>query len=344
MAFDPHAEDFQRLGLRYARTLDASDPFGAARAFSAFGRRFAQNRDALPQSDGDRAFHLVARATDLIDYQLPFAADEGCQSLIDEARHLLGEALELDPKCHDATRMLAAAEMPSFEEYYRFLVDGEDEVRISCEQEADKLDVEDPEGMRLARELVMRPYARWLATEASRALICGRYRRCVKTSLQLLEHDPDDNADVRFTLALAYAKLEDEKALEDLVARERRDHGSPDTAWFALARLAMAHKRCDTAAARNIVQGILRNYPHAGLTLDRQDELPDGVYARLAVEPFSEDELILAVSEAAVLLQEGRDAHDQGSLGAWLVHQPEVAKASRRDRAEIPGAQEGDRS
>lgn len=32
MALDPNYEDFQRLSLRFAGTLGASDPFGAARA------------------------------------------------------------------------------------------------------------------------------------------------------------------------------------------------------------------------------------------------------------------------------------------------------------------------
>jgi hypothetical protein len=48
-------------------------------------------------------------------------------------------------------------------------------------------------------------------------------------------------------------------------------------------------------------------------------ELPDGVFSRLAVPPFSEDELILAVSEATVLFQEGRDQEGRGSFGSWAA-------------------------
>ena len=39
--------------------------------------------------------------------------------------------------------------------------------------------------------------------------------------------------------------------------------------------------------------------------------------------PFSEDELILAVSEASVLLQEGRDDGEHGPLGNWLTKRAE---------------------
>ena len=60
MAHDPRREDYQRLSLRFAEELDKGDPADAARAFASFGRRFAQDRDGLPQTDADRAFHLVA--------------------------------------------------------------------------------------------------------------------------------------------------------------------------------------------------------------------------------------------------------------------------------------------
>ena len=35
--------------------------------------------------------------------------------------------------------------------------------------------------------------------------------------------------------------------------------------------------------------------------------------------PYSEDELILAVSEATVLLQEGDDKSGRGVLGSWIA-------------------------
>ena len=79
MAHDPRREDYQRLALRFVRTIDPQDP-AAAREFTDFGRRFAQERDSLPQTDADRAFHLVCRATELIDYKLPFAEPDRRQS------------------------------------------------------------------------------------------------------------------------------------------------------------------------------------------------------------------------------------------------------------------------
>ena len=212
MSFDPNREDYQRLGLRFARSLDGGDPSGAAKAFASFGRRFSQDRDSLPQTDADRAFHLVARATMVIDYQLPFAeSDARAAELIQRGHTLLDEALALDPNCHDAVRMQHAATIAGFDAFFHYLEQGEKDVRRSCAAARDAALAKD-EGERslLEAELAMRPYLRWLATMADKALICGRNRQCLDICRRALEADPNDAADVRFSAALAYAKLEDQ--------------------------------------------------------------------------------------------------------------------------------------
>ena len=332
MALDPHTEDFQRLSLRYASSLDAADPFTAVRSFADFGRRFAQNRDALPQSDQDRAFHLVVRATDLIDYQLPFASDAAAKGIIDSARKLLEEAVDLDASCHDARRMLAAADNPSFEDYYRFLADGEAEVRAACEQSRDAVDLPEPGAAHVAGQLAMRPYVRWLAALGARALECGHYRKSVDVCRRLLDVEGGDPAGGCLTLALAYAKLEDEHGLDELLALPVCA-ARPTSPWFVLARIALAYKARDFDSATGGVRSLLEGYPRAGMTLAQQDWLPDGVYARIVVKPYSEDELILAVSEATVILQEGCDSRERGALGSWISRLPEVVATSARDAA-----------
>ena len=321
MAYDPHREDYQRLGLRFARSLDGQDPTTATRAFASFGRRFAQSRDSLPQTDADRAFHLVAEATTLIDYELPFADDAHAEELIEQGHRLLDEAIALDPRCHDAIRMKSAADSPSFEGYLDFLTAGSEDVRRSCE-EARTLAVYDdsPERASLEADIAMRPYYRWLATQAGKAVICGRNREAIQLGERLLELDPQDSSDVRFTVAIAYAKLEDEAGLERFAARTRPlRRANTDDAWMQLSRIALAHKRHDLGEARRLLATLVECYPQAQLTLGSQKELPDGVFARLAVAPFSEDELVLAVSEGTVLLQEGRDDAGRGVLGTWIA-------------------------
>ena len=322
MAFDPHREDYQRLGLRFARSLDSDDPRDAAVAFATFGRRFAQNRDSLPQSDADRAFHLVADATTLIDYKLPFANDEEAETLISRARTLLGEAISLDERCHDAVRMQVAATTASFEGYYDFLRQGAEEVKASCDERgAEAAKDSAPERAQLAASIAMAPYLRWMAMLAEKAVICGRNREALRYANELLELDPADPADVRFTAALAYAKLEDDQGLD---AFERRlvptvhSHSSGN-AWSSLARASLAYRRRDFFGARKQLRIMVASYPHAAVALARQRELPDGVFSRLCVPPYSEDEIIIAASEGTVLFQEGRDALGRGSFGSWVM-------------------------
>jgi hypothetical protein len=326
VSFDPHREDYQRLGLRFARSLDGQDPASATRAFAGFNRRFSQNRDSLPQSDADRAFHLVAEATTLIDYELPFATDEQAEELIDKGHLLLDEAIALDPHCHDAIRMKIAAESPSFESYYDFLARTADDVRAQCEEARANARDESPERASLEADIAMRPYYRWLATQAGKAVICGRNREAIRIGETLLELDPQDAADVRFTCAIAYAKLEDETGLDRFAARTKPlVRAGTDDAWMQLSRISLAHKRHDMAEARRLLTRLVDTYPHASAALTSQKELPDGVFARLAVAPFSEDELILAISEGTVLLQEGRDDAGRGVLGTWIVRQTGLA-------------------
>lgn len=342
MAFDAHIEDFQRMGLRQALSVDEQDPFGAMRSMASFRRRFAQNRDSLPQSDDDRAFYLVARATDVIDYQLPFADDKGAERLIAEGRKLLLEACELSDSCHDARRMLAAADNPSFEDHYRFLADGAEAVRADCERRAGALDLPDGDARTLGRHLALAPYERWLAALSARALECGHYRRCIEAGERLLALDEDDPADARLTMALAYAKLEDGEGLAALMQAhpDARRHQNP---WYGLAKLALAFKSRDFDAAERRLSRLLAAHPGSGTTMTRQDWLPAGVYARIVVRPGSEDELILAVSEATVILQEGCDPNERGTLGSWIASRPAVIRESGREGANARGPMVGNR-
>ena len=324
MAHNPQREDYQRLGLRFARELDQGDPAAATRAFASFGRRFAQNRDALPQSDADRAFHLVVLASKVVDYQLPFATDEQAPGLIQRGKDLLDEALSLDPSCHDAVRMRSSSQTPSIDERYRFLLERVDDVRASCEQAREEAGAElDGERRALAQDIAMRPYWRWMASLAEEALICGRNLAAADAAERLLAADPRDTSDARFTLAYALAKLEDERGLAELERRyaEISPLRGPDDAWILLAHLALAHKRCDFRGARAQLRRIGELYPGAVGTLVRQSELPDGEFARLRVAPYSEDELVLAVSEGVVLLQEGNDRSGRGVLGSWVARE-----------------------
>ncbi|MBQ6395006.1 MAG: response regulator receiver protein, partial [Atopobiaceae bacterium] len=329
--------DYQRLSLRFARTIGGQDPFRVARELMSFPRRYRSMRDSLPQTDQDRAFHLVARATEVIDYRLPFATDDEVVPLADEAIALLDEALELDPANADARRMREVAGRPSFTGLCSFLEENRIRVLRACEDAQDS----DTEGLsgedaRLAADIAMRPYLRWLAMQASRTLICGRYREAARIGEQLLSLVPHDPSDVRFTLALAYAKLEDEAALDSLEKRTQAlslMRGGTRDPWMLLSRAALAHRQRRFPEGERLVRELVDGWPNAIATLTRQDELPDGVFARILVPQGSEDELILALSESVVLLQEGREVSGRGSFGAWVSRTASAIDAERGSRS-----------
>ena len=95
-------------------------------------------------------------------------------------------------------------------------------------------------------------------------------------------------------------------------AQLERGIGAED-AWVLLSRCSLAFKRRDFDGARAQLRRLVENYPHAVVNLADQREFPEGVFARLAVAPGSEDELMLAISEGTVLLMDGRYP-----FGAWV--------------------------
>ncbi len=322
MAFDARREDYQRLGLQFARSLDGMDAEQAARAFATFGLRFAREHDTLPQTDSDRAFHLVAHAAQLIDYELPFVEFDRANKIIEEGHRTLDEALALDPHCYDALRMQEASRGPSFEAFLGTLIQRVDEVRDWCDLQLSKIDG-DPsdERTKLALDLAQRPYLRWLATMSDQALICGHNLQSLEFGREAIEADPRDRAGVGLTMLYAYAKLEQNDELEEFVReRHEQDHGFGDrNAWLLIARMSLAYKRHDMPAAREHLSTLIASYPNADLALIRQIELYAGVFSRQVVTPQSEDEVILAISEATPLLQEGVDPQGKGSFSAWVM-------------------------
>ena len=79
---------------------------------------------------------------------------------------------------------------------------------------------------------------------------------------------------------------------------------------------------------------LLRTYPHTSQALFYQAEFPDGLYARVNVMPGSQDELILAISEATPLLQEASE-HPKTPLCRLLANHELVQSALDEDVAQL---------
>lgn len=338
MSMNPQAEDFERLAIRWADTPQATRDYPSMiAAITAFPELYAKNRDALPQNDADRAFALVTRACTLLDrYVVMAESDQAAAKFADEAASLIDEALKLDPVCYDAVRIHRYLARPTRDEMVAFLSDGADEVYEMCRSVSRDNGIEPPQG-RLSMSVYMRPYLRWLFDLANEQLGCGRYGRSLEVCGRLLELDAADVVGARHIAAFDYAKLEDAEGLAALIGRFPDD---ADNAWFLLARCFMAYKqrRLDDAAA--ILHGVVRRFPRAGCTLSYQDELPAGVFGHLEFAPGSEDELYVAVSEGAVILDENCGDY-LSPLSDWVVRDPVVAAARAAEEARMGGAGSG---
>lgn len=330
MAFDPIQEDCHRLVLEALRRDNIPLTDGAA--VERLMEQFTRNPAPLIVHDRDRAGHLIAKVVEAVDYRIPFIPDDA-QAEQEEAaaENMLREATELDPTNWDAQRMLTALTANSNEEYVQYLVSKRDEVEHDLALKI--ASAQDPYEREAAGDLTRRPYLRWLAALASRALISGRYRMSLEAANRSLDFAPNDPAGVRHTAMLAMAKLE--YPAEEL-KRFRSAHSVPYLAntplrrrpkdaerdldpWTLIALMSAAWRELDYEGAEHYLRILARSCPHAAEALYFQTEFPDGVYARVNVGVGSTDELVLALSEATPVLQEGLGAPDNASFAAWVA-------------------------
>lgn len=355
MAFDPLQEDCHRLILETMRRN------GVGLADSAYiGRLMAQYQDdpsELIVHDRDRSFHLVAKATALVDYQVPFVDDDAlAERLSKQAEGMLNEAVQLDESNRDAQRMLRALTAESNDAYIEYLEQNlstvEDELANAAATATGAYELE------YAHDLGRRPYLRWMAALSSRQLISGRYAASLATAERSLLFDPSDPADVRFTALLALSKLEctpaDIKQFRtrhglsfraEPGRRRTRASEAPADAWTLIAEMNAAYRAFDYDAATAALRTILRTYDHAPEALYFQTEFPDGVFGRVNVIPQSADELVLAISEATPLLQEGFGGPDSAGFSTWVaMHdlvQDGIDASMRQGRAVEQGKRTG---
>ncbi len=352
VAFDPLQEDCNRLVLEALRRNDASPDDG--QFINRCIETYRTDPDSLIVTDRDRSFHLTAKAAGLIDYRIPFMTDEAAaEQAAQQAEDILREALSLDDSNWDARRMLFAITAKSAEEYLAYLQDNLDEVkRIPAEANPDQDEYTRQYNLDLGR----RAYLRWLGALASRLLISGRYKLALDVAKTSLSFAPDDPGDIRYTALYALAKLEASTeeimkfrddawssfhggAWRQFQPQSRRSAKEKLDPWTQIALMSAAWHALELDDAERYLRELARSYPRAADVLYCQTEFPDGIYARVQVAPQSLDELVLALSEATPLLQEGLGAPDNASFAYWVATNDAVI-SSLKDKKLINDAQQ----
>lgn len=349
MAFDPIQEDCLRLILATMQR-ERVHPLNDAAYIEQMSAAYQSDPASLIKTDRDRSFHLVCKATELIDYRAPFLTTEAeVNECVERTEQLLREAVELDAGNWDAKRMLTTVQSESDDELVQYLTDNRSAVAADAERLVSG--ASDPYEREYASDLGQRPYQRWLAALAARLFIAGQYSNALSVAEECLTVAPLDWAGARHTGMLALAKLEaDRAAINDFRSRhalayqapamfpQRRPAATqsatlPLDSWSLIAELSLAYRAFDFAGADKVLREILRLHPHGAQTLFFQAELPEGAFSRVNVMPGSEDELVLALSEATPLLQEGMGTPDAASFAVWIAEHELVQQAlSDQDR------------
>ncbi len=343
MAFDPLQEDCHRLILGALRREGA--PPTAEASIARLMAQYQDDPSELIVHDNDRSFHLVAEATTIVDYRIPFETDDAeADRLTQQVENMLREAVHLDENNWDAKRMLCGLTAESADTYITYMEENLEEVEHDLAQTV--ASAQGAYEKEFAEDLARRPYLRWLAALSSRQLISGRYTAAFNTAERSLLYAPHDPADIRLTALLALSKLE--CSLEDIkqfrarhgiafrASHARRRPRSGETApcaWTLIAEMNAAYRAFDYDAATHALRCLLRNFSKAGEVLFYQTEFPEGIYARVNVAPQSTDELVLAVSEAMPLLQEGFGGPEAAGFAVWLAtHDLVQAELSAEER------------
>lgn len=146
----------------------------------------------------------------------------------------------------------------------------------------------------------------------------ARFKLAATTCEQLLEESPSDAVGARFTLALTYARLEDEVALNKL--DDRFNHHS--NAWIELARAILLFKLSRISSARRALKSYQMNTEGGAFALLHPTFVDIYIPDRPEVKTGSFNEALLAIHEAEPIIVDVPDFVE------WAGNIPEFAAAS----------------
>lgn len=161
-------------------------------------------------------------------------------------------------------------------------------------------------------DVFARPRLRVQGALAIKALDAANVAMALDTARGLMDSMADDGLGMRYTAALALARLEDEEGFDALDARFGR-HGN---AWSNLARALMLYKLDRMAAARRALAGFTSLNEGAAYALLRPTYVEPYLPYRPDAAPGSYEEAVLAVHEADPIVVDAPDFVN------WCAAQP----------------------
>lgn len=163
-------------------------------------------------------------------------------------------------------------------------------------------------------DVFSRPSLRLDAALVRTCLDGSRFKMTLDRAESLLDAAPSDTLGIRYTAALAYARLEDETGFDALDAR----FGHRGNTWSNLARAIMLYKLGRMSAARRALQGYCELCGGAAYALLRPEFVETYLPDRPAVAPSSFKEAVLAVHESEPIIADVPDFIAWAQTQPWL--------------------------
>lgn len=284
--------------------------------------------DRFEVAPADAAFAQLARIQDELaraertdEYKDDDEYSLAWEQRVEQFRGICQDALALFPSTMDAQRILAMSDRAADDtklERLELLV-GRSRQVLNSKLKMERLQTQQSsEGTYASSKLVctdaaptcalwdnpfMRPYLRTMETLTRAYVRCCRYRIATDLGEDLLSFDPDDHTQVRNSLALAYARCEDERKLTSLLTRFNHQ-GTP---WTHLAMIVLLYKQDRMPAFRRALSGFVQLYESAAYALLRPTMPQPQVLGRADVKPGSYRQLVQAVSECEAILADCPD-------------------------------------
>lgn len=266
-------------------------------AFAELLEAVKKNPDAFITTEEDRAYMALGAA--LAAYENARAKEEFLDELsYERARNKRNaklaskcrRVLEIDPECIDAKTIEALVTYQNPGDVLEQLLALDEGLGPIA-------------GTISWDDTLCRPRLRLKATIARAMLETTRFRAVIATCNELLELEPTDVLGARYTLSLAYARLEDEEAFNKLDAR----FGHIGNAWSHIARTLLLFKLGRWQAAARALRGYGELCQGGAYALVRpvlmEGYLPD----RPAFKPGTFEEASLAVGEADPIIVDTPD-------------------------------------
>lgn len=163
-----------------------------------------------------------------------------------------------------------------------------------------------------------RPYLRLHAAIAREYLDTARFRLSQATCEQLLKDSPSDQVGARLTLALVYARLEDENALNRL----DKTYNPHSNAWSELARAILLFKLSRLSSARRALKSYQMNTEGGAFALLHPTFVDVYIPDRPKAAAGSFEEALLAIHEAEPIIVDSPD------FVGWAEQIPDFSTAS----------------